>query len=339
MRWSLERFAREWWSGRIGPAGTLLSIVTLPLTWGWWSVTWLRNRKYQRIGGARVERVTVLSVGNLAVGGTGKTPIASWLVAHLTARGLRPALVSRGYGRDELLLHRKWQPDVLLVADKDRVAAVRRAHEQGATTVVLDDGFQHRRLERQVDIVLIAVEDPFPGRLLPRGPYREPAQALGRAQVVVLTRKTASLEEARERERAVLAVAPQVVTCGARLAPDGWSDLGGREVELDARAVLAVAGIAHPEAFGCLVTELTGASVELMAFPDHHEYSTPDVDRIQAKAGGRAIAVTEKDAVKLASFQDRLDFVHVLSLEVRWDWGREALAELIEAALPGPTGL
>jgi tetraacyldisaccharide 4'-kinase len=279
--------------------------------------------------------VTVLSVGNLAVGGTGKTPLSAWLVAYLGGRGLTPALVSRGYGRDELLLHQKWRPDTLVVADSDRVAATREAHELGANVVVLDDGFQHRKLERDLDIVLIAAEDAFPGRLLPRGPYRESAAALARASVVVLTRRTASLEEARERERAVRRAAPNVVTCGLCLAPEGWSDLTGTEAELDAGPVFAVAGIARPEAFRTLVTELSGAPVELMAFPDHHEYSARDVDLIRTRAAGRAIAVTEKDAVKLMSYLDRLEAVRVLSLEVRWDWGGEAFIGLVEEALRG----
>ena len=111
---------------------------------------------------------------------------------------MTPALLLSGYGTDEVLLHRSWNPSVPVLADPDRVAGARRAVRDGASTVVVDDGFQHRRLARDLDIVLLSVEDPFPGGVLPVGPYREPAESLARAHAIVLTRRGASIEAARE---------------------------------------------------------------------------------------------------------------------------------------------
>src|SRR5215203_5981946 len=126
--------------------------------------------------------VPVLAVGNVSVGGTGKTPIAAWAVAQLRERGGRPAVVLRGYGGDEPLVHRALNPDALVVCDPDRVRGARTAHAEGADCVVLDDAFQHRRLARTADWVLVSAERfERTGRLLPAGPLRESWRELERA--------------------------------------------------------------------------------------------------------------------------------------------------------------
>jgi tetraacyldisaccharide 4'-kinase len=277
-----------------------------------------------------------VSVGNLAVGGTGKTPVAAWAARALAAAGLKPALLSRGYGRDELLLHHRWNPDVPVLADPDRVAAARAALAGGARAAVLDDGFQHRRLARDVDLVLVAAEDALPGRLLPRGPFREPTSALGRAHGVVVTRRTATEAEAEARAGEVAALFPALVLGRAALVPHGWQTLGGAPAPAPEGPTLAVTAVARPESFAVQLEAATGAPTELLAFPDHHEFTPDDVKAMRARAGERTVVVTEKDAVKLQPYEAMLGpALRVLSLSLRWEAGEAALVGLV-TAVRGP---
>src|SRR5579862_8723326 len=173
-----------------------------------------------------------ISVGNLTVGGTGKTPIAAWIVAELTSMGARPAVVLRGYaGGDEIDVHRRLNPDIPVIGNPDRVAGVAQAKEQGADIVVLDDAFQHRRIARLSDIVLISA-DAWNGevRLLPAGPWREPLSALGRASAIVITRK--AVDESRA-DAVTRALGPTDVPIAiARLTLGNLVTLGGEQKPL-----------------------------------------------------------------------------------------------------------
>jgi len=302
MRATLEHFFRRVWAEEAGAAGRWVSTAGKPLSWAFGVAVAERNRRFDESGGERVDGLTVVSVGNLAVGGTGKTPFSAWVVSVVKARGQVPALVARGYGRDEILLHRHWHPGLAVVANPDRVAGAREAQRAGADVVVLDDGFQHRRLHRDLDVVLLAAEDPFPGDLLPSGPYREPPTALRRADVVVVTRRTASPETAEGLAAAAHSLAPAAAIAVVHFGTGDWCLLDGTSVEAPVGAVLAVAGVGRPEAFADSLAVETGAAVELLAFADHHRYRPADVRRILDAAAGRVVAVTEKDAVKLQAF-------------------------------------
>ena len=192
MSHGFEARVRAWWRGEGGLWGGLASVLAAGPALLFGAVVRVRNALYDRGWlPARRAPLPVVSVGNLTVGGTGKTPVAAWIVRRLSERGHRPALVSRGYGRDELALHGRWNPAVPVVASPDRAGAAREAARRGADVAVLDDGFQHRRLARDADVVLLAAEERFPGRMLPAGPYREPSRALRRADLIVVTRKAA----------------------------------------------------------------------------------------------------------------------------------------------------
>jgi tetraacyldisaccharide 4'-kinase len=291
-------------------------------------VAW-RNRRYDVRGAVHVDRLWVVSVGNLSVGGTGKTPLAAWAVRLLTGAGMPTTIVARGYGEDELLLHRRWNGDVPVVARADRVAAARSARENGAAAVVLDDGFQHRRCARDVDIVLLAAEDGLPGRMLPRGPFREPLSALVRADGVVVTRRTATAEEARALAEAVAREHPHLVVGIVALLPGAWQDLGRRARRPPTPPTMAVAAVARPDAFAVQVRRATGGDVELMAFPDHHDFDEVDARTVRARAGSRTIVVTEKDAVKLERFAALLSPVRVMVLALVWEEGEGSVTDLI----------
>jgi tetraacyldisaccharide 4'-kinase len=335
MNGKLSTFVRRSWVGQGGVPGYLLSGMLAPASWVYGSLVSMRNRVYDRRGGVRVRGLRVVSVGNLAVGGTGKTPFAAWIARFLSEHGTTAAIVSRGYGRDELLLHRRWNPQVHVEAHPDRVLAAERARDAGVTVVVLDDGFQHRRLARDLDLVLLAAEDPFPGRLLPTGPYRETAASLARADVILVTRRTASSERALAILQRARDFAPSRLVGVVRLAAGGWLDLGGKQIVAPSSDALVVAAVARPEDFRENVAVLLGREVALLAFPDHHEYRDDDIRRITTVADGRSVVMTEKDAVKLAPWASELPDAHVLTQRIVWESGRDELEMRISEAVGG----
>jgi tetraacyldisaccharide 4'-kinase len=255
--------------------------------------------------------IPAVSVGNLSVGGTGKTPVSAWLASTLRDRGARPAIVLRGYGGDEPLVHELLNPDVPVVTAPDRVAGVREARRRGADVAVLDDAFQHRRLRRTADIVLVSA-DRWTGRvrLLPAGPWREPLRALRRATMVVVTRKAATVEATERVLGALAEAAPGVPGAVAHLAPAALRRVGAAGemrpfATIAGTRVLAIAAVGDPTAFRRQL-EAAGAHVETAFFADHHAYTTVDVERLAARAGTSDAAIcTLKDAVKLAPLWPR----------------------------------
>jgi tetraacyldisaccharide 4'-kinase len=323
--------------------GRLLRLLTLPLEVGFRGVSGLRNRMFD-VGILPLQRapVPVISVGNLSVGGSGKTPFAAWLVRGLRARGENPALIVHGYSEDELVLHRRWNPDCLVMAEQDRAYGAWRAARRGATVVVLDDGFQHRRLARDLDVVLLPSDTPPVMRLLPRGPFREPLSALGRAHVVVVTHKgrgegTPELRRESVQDLRGLSHEPaqelrklmqphfREPPMSVALVPDSWTHLSGEPAEPPDQEFLAICGIGDPEGFARTLRLATGRDPELLAFPDHHDYSWGDILEIEHRLQGRALVTTEKDAVKLEAFAEDLQgVVLVLHLRVAVQEGEEA---------------
>jgi tetraacyldisaccharide 4'-kinase len=328
----LNNWVMDWWAGRGGALGSLLRVATIPLEMGFRMVSGVWGRLYD-VGVIPLQRapVPVISVGNLTVGGSGKTPLAAWLLKGLQARGEKPALVARGYGEDEILLHRRWAPDALVIAEADRAYGAWKAARKGATVVVLDDGFQHRRLARDLDIVLLAASTPWKVRLLPRGPFREGFSSLKRAGVVVITQKGVS-DDPNEMDARLT---PHLREPPVKVAfvPLGWSDLAGEEVSAPEGDYLAVAGIGDPESFSRVLREVTGRGGDLLPFPDHHEYSWPDLQTIHDVAGGRTLVTTEKDAIRLEPYRKQLKDLRVLRLRVEVLTGEERLWQHIDAIL------
>jgi tetraacyldisaccharide 4'-kinase len=209
-----------------------------------------------------------------------------------------------------------------------------RARDGGADAVVLDDAFQHRSIARDVDIVILSADDPFPGALLPRGPYRERARALARADVVVVTRRLAGVDRARQLAARAEEHAPGKVIACAEIAPGAWRRLGSAapasaDGPEGSRGIVSACGVARADAFRRVVARIVRAEVEQVGFADHHAYTRADVARLTARAAGRPIVVTEKDAVKLEAWTDELPDAWVLAEVVRWDWGAERLAETV----------
>lgn len=292
------------WRGDAGWA-TLARAALGPASLLYRAAAGARNAMYDRgVLPISQAQLPVISVGNLAVGGTGKTPVAAWIAATLSVRGGRPAIVMRGYGGDEPRVHAMINPDIPVFVSADRATGVRDAARAGADVAVLDDAFQHRRVSRLEDVVLVSADQwREPIRLLPAGPWRELPSALSRASLVVITRKAVD--------------GPGAASLLSRLAPLTGTGLGAvaalepgdlrNVVTGEARAlsdirgsrVLAAAGIGDPDSFAAQLRE-AGADVELRSFPDHHAYDAPDIERLSRDARVfDHLVCTLKDAVKL----------------------------------------
>jgi tetraacyldisaccharide 4'-kinase len=271
----------------------------------------------------------VVSIGNLTVGGTGKTPAVELAVRTLTGLGHRPAVISRGYRRrsrgvqvvadvasirlegedagDEPFLLARRLPGVPVVVGANRAEAVRVARERfDISAIVLDDGFQHRTLRKDLEIVMARARHPWGnGRLLPDGPLREPLSALARADIVVAT-GAASVAGAPDVAAAIDRYAPGCPLLAARYVPvECWEAQRVESFPLarlaEARLV-AFAGIASPAGFRSTLAEL-GVEVEaVLGFPDHHWYDERDLAALESRAaapGVDGLVTTEKDWVRL----------------------------------------
>ena len=293
--------------------------------------------------------VPVISVGNVAMGGTGKTPLVAAIARFLGEHGARPAILTRGYRRrdprprlvlpggpapsweevgDEPALLARLLPDVPIAVDADRVrGAATAVREAGATVLVLDDGFQHWRLARDLDIVVVDAADP----LCERHPRRERPGALARADLAVAV--NADHETVAAALPLICAHAPglrvvplelraSAVFLGEARHPVGW---------LHGRRVVPFAGIAAPERFFATLETLGADVAEAYSFPDHHAFARADLDTVLARAAALdALPIaTAKDAVKLAA----ADLARIAWLAVELEPPPPALADLLRHLL------
>ena len=345
---SLRGWVTRWWRGEAGGVGRAVDVALAPGEALFRSVVAMRSVGYQQgVLRSRSAPIPVVSIGNLTVGGAGKTPVAAWTADRLRVSGRRPAIVLRGYGADEAEVHRELNPDVPVHISRDRWAGAVQAAAEGADCVVLDDGFQHRALNRDFDIVLLSA-DHWTGnrRMLPRGPWREPLSALGRADHILVTRKLASPEDAA---RIVAEIADRGLPepTVARLEADGIHSLGpdpsGREghqvptplERLRGKPVLAITTLADPRP---VLSELTrvGARVDPLTFPDHHDFSEKDVAMILGRTRDRTVVMTRKEAVKLKGRLPSEIPAYVIELRVKIEKGEQGLINALLNALRDP---
>jgi tetraacyldisaccharide 4'-kinase len=325
-----------WGGGRVA---ALARLPLVPVSLVYAAGMRLRAVAY-RSGLVTTERLPrpAVAVGNLSVGGTGKTPLAAWIAAQCVARGLTPAILLRGYGADEPLVHRRLVPEAVVVADPDRIAGARHAVERGADVLVLDDAFQLLSVARDVNIAVVSAESAAGSSWpLPAGPWREGGRALERADVIVVTRKRVAREAAEAIADRLGRRRPGTPVSVALLAPshlEGLQSGTRRGLEFVAgRRVLAAAGIADPVSFGAQLSGL-GADVQLVAFQDHHPYSADDVARLVAASAGAYVVVTEKDAVKLRGrWPGDVPEPLVAALSIRWERNGRALEQALDAVL------
>ena len=286
-----------------------------------------RRRRYEteKAGVSKIP-VPVISIGNIALGGTGKTPTVAWLVEKLILKGRKPAVVSRGYGgrpkdvmvvgdgkgslmaappaADEAAMLARRYPDLLVLTGAERSFVAKKAVEEfGADVIVLDDGFQHLALHRDMDMVVLRGDSPFGnGKVVPAGVLREPVSALKRADAVLLTGEC--VVHTREEIQSLI---PDIPMFTGHLEPDALLDSRGENTgspdELKGARVIVVSGVGNPYGFEKMLESL---DVEVMVhheYPDHAHYALADGVRLVSsmqKTGADFILTTEKDAVKLS---------------------------------------
>lgn len=275
-----------------------------------------RNRRYDQtpLTCHRVGKPTI-SVGNLTVGGTGKTPLVGWLARWFRDQQIRVAILSRGYKssengyNDEALELAQRLPDVPHLQHPDRLqSALTAVEELDMQLLLLDDGFQHRQLSRDLDIVLLDALEPFGfGHVLPRGTLREPLDGLSRAHVIGLSRSDCVADAKRQEIRKqVLRIAPNALWLELVHQPRKLLSVRGSSEALNTieRArILAFCGIGNPRGFRHTLARLPCEVVQFKEFPDHHAYTREDIESLHRWAEKQsdidAVLCTHKDLVKI----------------------------------------
>lgn len=302
----------------------------------------VRNRAYGlRLLERQEADVPVVSVGNLTVGGSGKTPISSWIAKYYARQGIQPGIVLRDYGGDEARVHRRLVEAAIVVESVDRVAGSNEAAASGAQVVILDDAFQRLDIERDLNIVLVSAESGRAARwTLPAGPWREGFAAVKRADLVVVTRKRAGIEAAKRMADRVSRFVGSRPVVRAKLEISGFRGLHSGIMfpieTLDQSRVLVAAGIADPTSLAAQC-RTRGAEVRLLPFADHEAFSASDVqDLLHLRTRVDYVVVTEKDAVKLEGlWPESAPEPLVAILDVLWEEGQADLQSALDMVMFG----
>lgn len=347
-------FDEQFWlhviSGRKrGLAGGLLRCLLWLLTPLYRVIIWSRNFAFD--SGWRqsfTAPLRIISIGNLTTGGTGKSPLVIWLAEQLRAREQRVCVLSRGYKgtaageNDESLELADRLPDVPQLVNPDRAASAQVASEELEMEVgLLDDGFQHRQLHRDLDLVLIDATEPFGfGYLLPRGLLREPRRSLRRADRVVITRANQISPErlaALRQELQRFCPADRIATCA--MVPRRLRQADGRHFPLDlvaGKKLFAFCGLGNPAAFFRTAEPLGQSLVGSLAFPDHHAFTPDDLNQLAEAGrnyGAEALICSHKDLVKLGRNQLGAIPLYALLIEVQFLAGEQELLAAVDTVL------
>ncbi len=343
----------------------------------------VRNVLYSR-GWLRAHRVdaVVISIGNITAGGTGKTPLVIWLCELLISNfkseiaDFKCAILTRGYKsglqetenfKDEVVILAESCPEAKVIVNPDRVAAAEEAIVKfGANVLIMDDGFQHRRLARDLDIVAVDATEPFGyGRLLPAGLLREPVASLKRADAVVITRcDQVPKAEVDAMEKKLLAMNPDIVVARSIHAPvsveypeplvipaNAGIQEEGEKVDfclrrndsigqLKGRKVFAFCGIGNPDAFLSSIRNLGAKLAGSKVYDDHYHYTEHCLAEVRAEAeaaGADIILTTQKDWTKVSGLVrpgKGVPFAY-LAIEMKFLNGQDRITSLIEKTLAG----
>lgn len=312
-----------------GGSAQLLKACFWVLSFPYRAVVSIRNRLFDwGLRSIQSPAVPVISLGNLTTGGTGKTPCVAYLTQWFQQQGIQVALLSRGYRalpgevNDEKLLLDRLCPGVPHYQNPNRCASAALAVSEGAQLLILDDGFQHRKLARNLDIVLIDAVNPWGyGSLLPRGLLREPKSSLQRADFVLITRADQCAPATLENLTAEIAeVFPGDLIAQAVFRPQGLVNVNGQTQSLEAvrgKTVWAFCAIGNPAGFRQTLEDAGFPVAGMQIFPDHHHYSSEELQQLgdrAAEASAELILTTSKDLVKMS--EHRLADIPVWSVEI-----------------------
>jgi tetraacyldisaccharide 4'-kinase len=318
-----------------------------------YSKGWLKTRHVN---------ATVFSIGNITVGGTGKTPLVIWLCKFLQQKGIQCAILTRGYRTrrhnrassieyrassiDEPAILTESCPQAKVIVNPDRAAgAVEAINKFGAKVLIMDDGFQHRRLQRNLDIVTIDATCPFGyGKMLPAGLLREPVTSLKRADAVVITRSDQVQQaELHKIEENLQQINPNMIVARSMHEPVCAKLADNREIAIDSlkgRRIFAFCGVGNPQAFLNTIRSLGVGPVGSKIYNDHHHYIDADVSNIREQArvcGANLILTTQKDWTKIRHLvltKEGIPLVY-LAVELKFLSGEDKLKGLIEDELSG----
>lgn len=327
-----------------GPLAALVRALLSCLTPFYRFGVWYRNRQFDS-GSREVKPVAakVISIGNITTGGTGKTPMVIWVSKLLAGQNVSHGIVSRGYGakdsdapNDEALELKARLPNVPHVQNPDRVAAANRCiDEHGVSTIVLDDGFQHRRIARDLDIVLVDASNPFGyGSLLPRGLLREPISSLARADVVVITRCERVAETAIEKIKSTISAASSAPVVLCKTKATGLINEDGAEMSLEKLRKgnwFVFSAIGNQSAFEESLRQLGCNVVGCQRYRDHHNFNASDELEIFFQANqcdADSIICTHKDLVKIDKASLKMP-TYALKIEIEIFEGQDELQKKI----------
>ena len=330
----------------------------------YWFAIGRRNKRFETDPDAIISvDVPVISIGNLTTGGTGKTPLVIWVCRQIRQRDRRVAIISRGYGaetsdrhatkpNDEAMELGHRLPDVPHLQNPDRVASASIAIDELETQcIVMDDGFQHRRLHRDLDIVVIDATLPFGyGYLLPRGLLREPIKNIRRADCVVISRcDQVSQDELNQIESAIRTHGPLIPIAKTKVQPANWLQFDGQQKSLseiqptsknsttseaNRKNVFVCCAIGNPDSFLKTVSSVGVTIVGHEFLPDHHLYDRQDISSIAASAKAAdadAIVCTHKDLVKIGVNQFQGVPIYALVAEIVFLEGQQQFLNAIDA--------
>ena len=295
---------------------------------------------------AHYTKAVVISVGNITVGGTGKTPLVIWLY-NTVSKSYQCAILTRGYKAtqnylDEPAILNENCPQAKLIVNPDRVTSANEAVSKfNAQILIMDDGFQHRRLARDLDIVAIDATCPFGyGKLLPAGLLREPVDSLKRAAAAIITRADQVSEaEVKEIEDKLRSINPDMSIARAVHSPVCVKSVGDKEISLEElrnKKIFAFCGIGNPQAFLDTIKSLDADLVGSKIFNDHYQYTDGCLAEIREKAKlekADFVLTTQKDWTKIRNSRDRA-FAYLV-VELRFISGQEKIKQLIDKALAG----
>ena len=329
-----------------------LSTFTLPYL----AVLNTRNALYKNgiVKSTRLP-VKVISIGNITTGGTGKTPLVEFSVKYISKTGKKVAILSRGYGgnnssqesneivNDECLALRENLQDVPVLAGKDRVKSGEKAiSDFGVDCVILDDGFQHFKLMRDLDIVVIDALNPFGGgKLIPRGSLREPLKNLKRADLFIISHCNQSNEQTIKsiytRLNRINKDTPVCESIHSPVHIDNIMDGSIMETEwLKGKRIYALSAIGNPESFVFTLNKLEADLIRHRVFRDHHNFTQAEIDQVISEAqslGAEAIVVTQKDMVKIRKMNIKDANILSLKIEIQITKGMELYKEAIDRVL------
>jgi len=347
-----EFFWRKLVTSKNPPAGyKLLRSVLLALSCFYRLVIALRNMLYDKSILKTVKvPAAVISIGNITTGGTGKTPLVAWLCNYFTDRNIKTAVLTRGYKvknsifADEPAMLAKASPAAKVIVNPDRTAGAERAiSEYNAKLLIMDDGFQHRGLARDVNIVAVDATEPFGyEKLLPAGLLREPVSSLKRADAVVITRSNQnSPEKISEIKNRISQINPDIVFAAAVHKPLCIKLIKDRQMplnELAGRKIYAFCGIGNPDAFFQTLSDMALNIVGTKVYNDHHKYTDADITAIYEDARykqAELVLTTHKDWIKTALLcidKFEIPFAAML-VELAFIDGQEKIIALVNKAI------